>query len=141
MVGLTLSSLFSQSFRVRNVFSRWTFYKKCFFCWDTKKMSYIQNWWTIPLRPWHNSFKLGSTWYKCLSPAIYYKYQLTEPTYYKANGPFFTHTMAGQLTFEHYIVALHTRVNIWSKIPFITKYYWATLPIKVNFQIKILYNA
>ena len=28
--------------------SRWTFYKKCFFCWDTKEMLYIQNWWTIP---------------------------------------------------------------------------------------------
>ena len=41
---------FSQSFRVSVVLSRWTFYKKCFFCWDTKKISYIQNWWTIPLK-------------------------------------------------------------------------------------------
>ena len=29
--------------------SRWAFYKKCFFWWGTKKMLYIQNWWTIPL--------------------------------------------------------------------------------------------
>ena len=29
---------------------RWTFHKICFFCWDTKKMLNIQNWWTIPLR-------------------------------------------------------------------------------------------
>ena len=48
--GLTLCTLFSQLFRVRVVLSRWTFYKKCFFWWGTKKMLYIQNWWTIPLR-------------------------------------------------------------------------------------------
>ena len=47
--GLTLCTLFSQLFRVRVVLSRWTFYKKCFFRWGTKKMLYIQNWWTIPL--------------------------------------------------------------------------------------------
>ena len=41
---------FSQLYRVRFVLSRWTFYRKCFFCWGTKKMLYIQNWWTIPLR-------------------------------------------------------------------------------------------
>ena len=29
--------------------SRWTFHKKCFFRWDTKKMLCIQNQWTIPL--------------------------------------------------------------------------------------------
>ena len=40
---------FNQLFRVRVVLSRWTFHEKCFFCWDTKKMLYIQNWWTIPL--------------------------------------------------------------------------------------------
>ena len=40
---------FSQLLRVRVVLSRWTFYKKCFFWWGTKKMLYIQNWWTIPL--------------------------------------------------------------------------------------------
>ena len=28
----------------------WPLIKKCFFCWDTKKMLYFQNWWTIPLR-------------------------------------------------------------------------------------------
>jgi len=44
-----LCTLFSQLFRVRVVLSRWTFYKKCFFRWGTKKMLYIQNWWTIPL--------------------------------------------------------------------------------------------
>ena len=40
---------FSQLFRIRVVLSRCTFYKKCFFCWGTKKMLLIQNWWTIPL--------------------------------------------------------------------------------------------
>ena len=39
----------SQILRVRVVLSRWTFYKKGFFRWDTKKMLYIQNWCTIPL--------------------------------------------------------------------------------------------
>ena len=39
----------SQLFRVSVVLSRWTFHKKCFFCWGKKKMLYIQNWWTIPL--------------------------------------------------------------------------------------------
>ena len=47
--GLTLCTLFSQLFRVRVVLLRWTFYKKCFFRWGTKKILYIQNWWTIPL--------------------------------------------------------------------------------------------
>ena len=32
-----MSTLFSQLFRVRVVLSRWTFHKKCFFCWGTKK--------------------------------------------------------------------------------------------------------
>ena len=45
-----MCTLFSQLFRVRVVLSRWTFYKKCFFRWGTKKMLYIQNWWTIPLK-------------------------------------------------------------------------------------------
>ena len=27
----------------------WTFYKKCFICWDTKKILHIQNCWTISL--------------------------------------------------------------------------------------------
>ena len=45
-----MCTLFSQLFRVRMVLSRWTFYKKCFFRWGTKKMLYIQNWWTIPLK-------------------------------------------------------------------------------------------
>ena len=41
---------FSQLFWVRVVLSRWTFYKKCLFRWDTKKVLYLQNWWTIPSR-------------------------------------------------------------------------------------------
>ena len=45
---------FYQLFRVRVVLSRWTFYKKCFFCWDTKKMLYIQNWLTIPSTTWES---------------------------------------------------------------------------------------
>ena len=45
-----MCTLFSQLFRVRVVLSRWTFHKKCFFRWGTKKMLYIQNWWTIPLK-------------------------------------------------------------------------------------------
>ena len=45
-----MCTLFSQLFRVRVVLSRWTFHKKCFSRWGTKKMLYIQNWWTIPLK-------------------------------------------------------------------------------------------
>ena len=48
--GSTLCTLFSQLFRVRVVYSRWTFYKKCFFVGARKKMLYIQNLWTIPLK-------------------------------------------------------------------------------------------
>ena len=39
---------FSQLLRVRVVSSRWTPYE-IFFCWDTKNLLNIQNWWTIPL--------------------------------------------------------------------------------------------
>jgi len=39
---------FSQLFRVKVVLSRWTFHRKYFFFWDTKKF-FIQNWWAIPL--------------------------------------------------------------------------------------------
>ena len=51
-----MCTLFSQLFRVRVVLSRWTFHKKCFFRWGTKKMLYIQNWWTIPLMYTFNIF-------------------------------------------------------------------------------------
>ena len=50
LVGLTLSTLFSQLLRVKDVLSRWTFHKKCSFCWPTKKRLYIQNWWAIPFK-------------------------------------------------------------------------------------------
>ena len=50
---------FSQLFLIRVILSRWTFYKKCFFCWDTKKMLYIQNWWKIPSRTDRRTGKVG----------------------------------------------------------------------------------
>ena len=55
---------FSQLFRVRVVLSRWTFYKKCFFCWGMNKMLFIQNWWTIPLicNPRYPTYEWFITW-------------------------------------------------------------------------------
>ena len=34
---------FSKLFQFRVVLSRWSFYKKCFFRWDTRNLLYIQN--------------------------------------------------------------------------------------------------
>ena len=41
---------FYHLFRVRVVWSKWTFHKKFFFCWDTKNVLCIQNWWTNPIK-------------------------------------------------------------------------------------------
>ena len=41
---------FLNYFESRVVLSRWTFYKKCFFRWGTKKTIFFKNWWTIPLK-------------------------------------------------------------------------------------------
>ena len=49
-VGMYIKGIFHQFWIYNRVFySSWTFLKKCFFCWDTKKVLYIQNWWKIPL--------------------------------------------------------------------------------------------
>ena len=46
--GLALSTIFLNHFESESIYQDRPF-KKCFFRWDTKKMLYIQNLWTIPL--------------------------------------------------------------------------------------------